>query len=69
MKRQTKVALCLLALLLLPCSTEMVFAQQSDNYRNRLRNAHVKVEETNLPIVFINVGERRYYAMTTLPPR
>ena len=56
MKRQTKVALCLLALLLLPCSAEMVFAQQSDNYRNRLRNAHVKVEETNLPIVFINVG-------------
>ena len=56
MKRQTKVALFLMALLLAPCCIGSLSAQQSDNYRNRLRNANVKVEETNLPIVFINVG-------------
>ena len=56
MRIQTKVALFLIALLLAPCCIGSVSAQQSDNYRNRLRNALVKVEETNLPIVFINVG-------------
>ena len=56
MKRQTNIALFLIALLLAPCCIGSLSAQQSDNYRNRLRNANVKVEETNLPIVFINVG-------------
>ncbi|MBQ1627009.1 MAG: CotH kinase family protein, partial [Prevotella sp.] len=56
MKRQTNIALFLMALLLAPCCIGSLSAQQSDNYRNRLRNANVKVEETNLPIVFINVG-------------
>ncbi len=32
-----------------------IFAQQADNYRGRLRNRYVKVDETNLPIVFIDV--------------
>jgi len=31
-------------------------AQQSDNYRSLLRNRNVKIDRTNLPIVFINVG-------------
>ena len=30
-------------------------AQQADNYRGKLRNRFVKVDETNLPIVFIDV--------------
>ena len=34
----------------------MLYAQQSDNYRSRLYNTNVKITETNLPIVFINVG-------------
>lgn len=33
-------------------------AQQSDNYRNKLRNRFVTIDETNLPIVFINVDGR-----------
>ena len=33
-------------------------AQTADNYRSTLRNRNVRIAETNLPIVFINVGGR-----------
>ena len=44
-------------LMLLACTLTM-HAQQSDNYRSRLRNQNVKIDETNLPIVFISTGRR-----------
>ena len=43
------ILVCLLALSL------NIAAQQADNYRGKLRNRFVKVDETNLPIVFIDV--------------
>ena len=47
-------------LLMLHCSwfVSPACAQQADNYRSRLRNRNVKIEQTNLPIVFINVSGR-----------
>lgn len=50
----TRLTLTILALLM----AMTAFAQQSDNYRSLLRNRNVKITETNLPIVFINVGGR-----------
>ena len=41
-------------LTVLPSTTAT--AQQYDNYRGNLRDTNVKVDATNLPIVFINVG-------------
>jgi len=47
-----------LALLLVVATASNASAQAYDNYRNRLRNRNVKVAETNLPIIFINVDGR-----------
>ena len=44
----------IIAILLLMAG-QMVYSQQADNYRGRLRNRFVKVDNTNLPIVFIDV--------------
>jgi len=51
--RALPIVVALLLLLLVPTSLS---AQQRDNYRSLLRNPNVKVESTNLPIVFITVG-------------
>ena len=57
---KTRLKMLILSLLvgsLFPVgSSGLLHAQSADNYRSRLRDAHVKVGETNLPIVFINVG-------------
>ena len=39
----------IIAILLLMAG-QMVYSQQADNYRGRLRNRFVKVDNTNLPI-------------------
>ncbi len=46
-------------LMLLLCTIMPVHAQQWDNYRNNLRDKNVKITETNLPIVFINVNGKQ----------
>lgn len=56
MTNLTKSMLRYIAMVLMLGTTATLSAQQSDNYRSLLRNANVKVEQTNLPIVFINVG-------------
>ncbi len=33
-------------------------AQSPDNYRNKLKNAYVKIDSTNLPIVFVETGDQ-----------
>ena len=48
----------IITLLMLLAGTLTLHAQQSDNYRSRLRNQNVKIDETNLPIVFISTGRR-----------
>ena len=57
---KTRLKMLILSLLVGPLfpvgSSGLLHAQSADNYRSRLRDAHVKVGETNLPIVFINVG-------------
>ena len=42
-------------LLLLSLSPASMQAQQWDNYRSNLHNRNVKIDSSNLPIVFINV--------------
>lgn len=41
--------------LLLWCAAMPIFAQQWDNYRSLLDDPNVKIDQTNLPIVFISV--------------
>ena len=53
-----KRTLILLTLLLGLTGLLPADAQRSDNYRGLLRDATVRVEHTNLPIVFINPGGR-----------
>ena len=57
--RTTARTSCLAAavlLLLLCCHTVALQAQRNDNYRGLLRNQKVKIDATDLPIVFINVN-------------
>lgn len=51
---QTMNKKILLATAAILCSLALP-AQQADNYRGRLRNRFVKVDDTNLPIVFVDV--------------
>lgn len=37
-------------------SSSYMEAQETNNYRNKLKNADIKIESTNLPIVFIESG-------------
>ena len=46
-----------------------IAAQQADNYRGKLRNRFVKVDETNLPIVFIDVEGEMILRDTYIWPR
>ena len=43
-------------LLCIVVGCQLSHAQRSDNYRGNLRNRNVKVDATNLPIVFLNVS-------------
>ena len=45
------------ALMLCTCMP-LTWAQQRDNYRSYLRDKTVKVEQTNLPIVFISTNRQ-----------
>ncbi|MCR5130308.1 MAG: CotH kinase family protein [Prevotella sp.] len=55
-KIPTRTLLIVFTLLFLLFVPTKMAAQQRDNYRSLLRNPNVKVETTNLPIVFITVG-------------
>ena len=48
----------LLLQLLLLCAVVPIYAQQWDNYRSLLDNPNVTIDQTNLPIVFIDVDEQ-----------
>ena len=48
----------LICLVMLFWFAGQICAQESDNYRSLLRDKNVKVESTNLPIIFIEVGGR-----------
>lgn len=40
------------------CLCQTILAQQSDNYRSLLADSMVKIEQTNLPIMFINTDSQ-----------
>lgn len=48
----------LICLVMLFWFASQICAQESDNYRSLLRDKNVKVESTNLPIIFIEAGGR-----------
>ena len=48
----------IITLLMLLACTQQLRAQQSDNYRSLLRDQNVKIDATNLPIVFLNTGRK-----------